>query len=139
MANGRVSKRLREEPGESDSDRILELSDDDDPQDKVKKKVKVEESSKNTAVRDAAVRKLRSAPKGSIGIPAVRALLAKSESSSTRFTDSSKETDVGFRKTGRVATAKAGSGSRKTSNKKAKESVVRSSHSFMYSSRNYQP
>ena len=42
--------------------------------------------------------------------------------SSTRFTDAAKETNLGSRKSGKVATA--GSGSRKSSNKKGKESMV---------------
>jgi len=128
MANGFTTKRPREEePEESDADCFLEFSDDDDEsqdkaQDKANKKVKLEGSRKSTAVRDAAVKKLRSASKGAIGIPAVRALLAKSGSSSTRFTDAAKETNLGSRKSGKVATA--GSGSRKSSNTKGKESMV---------------
>ena len=128
MANGPTTKRPREEePEESDSDSILAFSDDDDEsqdkaQDKGNKKVKLEGSRKSTAVRDAAVKKLRLASKGSIGIPAVRALLAKSGSSSMRFTDAAKETNLGSRKSARVATA--GSGSRKSSNTKGKESIV---------------
>jgi len=129
MANGSTTKRPREEePEESDSDCILEFSDDDDEsqdnkaQDKANKRVKLEGSRKSTAVRDAAVKKLRLASKGSIGIPAIRALLAKSGSSSTRFTDAAKETNLGSRKSGKKATA--GSGSRKSSNTKGKESMV---------------
>jgi hypothetical protein len=126
MANG-STKRPREEPEESDVECSLEFSEDDDEsqdgaQDKANKKVKLEGSRKGTAVRDAAVKKLRSASKGSIGIPAVRALLAKSGSSSTRFTDAAKETNLGSRKSGKVAMA--GSGSRKSSNTKGKESMV---------------
>jgi len=89
MAKNWVTKRPREEedsePGEfelSDSDVILALSDDDDSPAKVKKRVKLEDSNKDTIVRNTAIRKLKSAPKGSIGIAAVRALLAKSGSSS---------------------------------------------------------
>ena len=126
MANG-STKRPREEPEESDVECSLEFSEDDDEsqdgaQDKANKKVKLEGSRKGTAVRDAAVKKLRSALKGSIGIPAVRALLAKSGSSSTRFTDAAKETNLGSRKSGKVAMA--GSGGRKSSNTKGKESMV---------------
>jgi hypothetical protein len=122
MANGQATKRPREEdsePGEfetSGSDGMLVLSDDDDdPQVNVKKKVKID---KEATVRDTAIRKLRSAPKGSIGIPAVRALLAQSGSSSTKSMDAAKETNSGFRKTGRVATADAGT--KKISNAKGK-------------------
>jgi len=127
MANTPTAKRAREEePEESDSDCFLAFSDDDDEsqdkEDKANKKVKLEGSRKSTAVWDAALKKLRSASKGSIGIPAVRALLAKSGSSSTRFTDAAKETNVGSRKSGKVATA--GSGSWKSSNTKGKESTV---------------
>jgi len=127
MANDPATKRPREEePEESDSDSFLTFSDDDDDDEsrdnKAKKKVKLEGSHKSTAVRDAAVKKLRLASKGSIGIPAVRALLAKSGSSSTRFTDAAKETNLGSRKSGKGA--KAGSGSRKSSNTKGKESMV---------------
>ena len=126
MANGPATKRPREEePEESDSDSFLTFSDDDDGEsrdNKAKKKVKLEGSHKSTAVRDAAVQKLRLASKGSIGIPAVRALLAKSGSSSTRFTDAAKETNLGSWKSGKGA--KAGSGSRKSSNTKGKESMV---------------
>jgi len=85
MANGFTTKGPREEePEESDTDYFLEFSDDDDEsQDKAEdKKVKLEGSHKSTAVRDAAVKKLRSASKGAIGIPAVQALLVKSGSSS---------------------------------------------------------
>ena len=127
MANGPTTKRPREEPEGSDSDSILAFSDNDNEsqdkaQDKGDKKVKLEGSHKSTAVWDAAVKKLRLASKGSIGIPAVRALLVKSGSSSTRFTDAAKETNLGSRKSARVATA--GSGSRKSSNTKGKESIV---------------
>jgi len=129
MANGQATKRPREEedsePGEfeASSDGMLVLSDDDDdPQANVKKKVKIE---KEATVRDTAIRKLKSAPKGSIGIPAVRALLAQS-SSSTKFKDAAKETNSGLRKAGRVA--KADAGTQKNSNakgkKKGKESAV---------------
>ena len=126
MANG-STKRPREEPEESDIECSLEFSEDNDEsqdgaQDKANKKVKLEGSRKGTAVRDAAVKKLRSASKGSIGIPAVRALLAKSGSSSTRFTDAAKETNLGSRKSGKVAMA--GSGGWKSSNTKGKESMV---------------
>jgi hypothetical protein len=123
MAKDRDTKRPREEEsGESDSDLILELSNDDDSQEKpkVKKKVKLEGS---TSVRNAAVRKLSSAPKGSIGIPAVRALLAQSGSTPTWFMDASKETNIGLRKAGRVPSV--GSGGRKTSKKKRKEPEVK--------------
>lgn len=129
MANGQATKRPREEdsePGEfeASSDGMLVLSDDDDdPQANLKKKVKME---KEATVRDTAIRKLRSAPKGSIGIPAVRALLAQSDSSSSKFKDAAKETNSGLRKTSRVA--KADTGNQKTSNakgkKKGKESAV---------------
>jgi hypothetical protein len=128
MANGPTTKRPREEePEESDSDCLLAFSDNDDEsqdkaQDKANKKVKLEGSRKSTVVRDAAIKKLKLASKGSIGLPAVRALLAKSGVSSTRFTDAAKETNLGSRKSGRVATA--GSGSRKSSNTKGKESMV---------------
>jgi len=122
MANGQATKRPHEEdsePGEfetSGSDGMLVLSDDDDdPPVNVKKKVKID---KEATVRDTAIRKLRSAPKGSIGIPAVRALLAQSGSSSTKSMDAAKETNSGFRKTGRVATADAGT--KKISNVKGK-------------------
>ena len=126
MANG-STKRPCEEPEESDIECSLEFSEDDDEsqdgaQDKANKKVKLEGLRKGTAVRDAAVKKLRSASKGSIGIPAVRALLAKSGLSSTRFTDAAKETNLGSRKSGKVAMA--GSGGRKSSNTKGKESMV---------------
>ena len=120
MAKNWVTKRPREEedsePGEfelSDSDVILALSDDDDSPAKVKKRVKLEDSNKDTIVRNTAIRKLKSAPKGSIGIAAVRALLAKSGSSSKKFADAAKETNFGLRKTGR-----------KTSNAKGKEKLV---------------
>ena len=120
MANNWVTKRPREEedsePGEfelSDSDVILALSDDNDLPAKVKKRVKLEDSNKDTIVRNTAIRKLKSAPKGSIGIAAVRALLAKSGSSSKKFADAAKETNSGLRKTGR-----------KTSNAKGKEKLV---------------
>jgi hypothetical protein len=123
MANGQATKRPREEedsePGEfetSASDGMLVLSDDDnDSHANFKKKVKIE---KEATIRDTAIRKLRSAPKGSIGIPAVRALLAQSGSSSTKFMDAAKETNSGFRKTGRVA--KADPGTQKNSNAKGK-------------------
>jgi len=125
--NGSTKRPREEEPEESDVDCLLEFSDDDDEsqdkaQDKANKKVKLEGLCKGTVVQDAAVKKLRSASKGSIGIPAVRALLAKSGSSSTRFTDAAKETNLGSRKSGKVAMA--GSGSRKSSNTKGKESMV---------------
>ena len=75
MANG-STKRPHEEPEESDVECSLEFSEDDDKsqdkaQDKANKKVKLEGSRKGTVVRDAAVKKLRSALKASIGIPAI--------------------------------------------------------------------
>ena len=95
----------------SDSDGI---SSDDNPQIKGKKRSKLE-SSNSDLVRSTAYQKLQMAPRGSIGIPAVRALLAKSGSLS-KFSAASKETNSGLRR---------GSGARKSSKAKGKEKAAR--------------
>jgi hypothetical protein len=125
MATG-GAKRPRDEDSEppefdsSDSEAMLGLSADENPPAKGKKRVKLEPSNTDI-VRLTAHQKLKSAPKGSIGIPAVRALLSKSGSSS-KFTAASKETNSGLRKAGRAA---SGSGARKTSKAKGKQKVAR--------------
>jgi hypothetical protein len=130
MATGRSNKRPREdedsEPGElesSDSDLDLVLSDNDASPAKEKKKVKIEGSKKDAVVRYTAIKKLKSAPDGSIGIPAVRALLAKSgASTTTKSMDAAKESNFGLRKNCRPSTT--ASSTRKISNPKGKGSKV---------------
>lgn len=131
MASGRSNKRPREdedsEPGElesSNSDLDLVLSDNDASPAKERKKVKIEGSKKDAVVRYTTIKKLKSAPDGSIGIPAVRALLAKSGASTTKSTDAAKESNFGLRKKGRASST--ASSTRKISNPKGKGSKVRS-------------
>jgi hypothetical protein len=123
MTTCRANKRLRDEDSEpresdksdnSDSDAILDLSDDNNnnPKTKGKKRCKLDPSNMDT-VRSTAFKKLETAPRGSIGIPAIRALLAKSGSVS-KFTSASRETNSGLRKAGRGL---KGSVARKTSGK----------------------
>jgi len=127
MTNSMATKRARDEEDSdpvqsdgSDSDALQMFSNDDDPQDKVRKKIKLEAFNKDM-VRYTAMKKLRTAPKNSIGIPAIRALLAKSGS---KHTAAARETNLGLQKTSQVATkAAVNSGSRKASNRKGKESV----------------
>ena len=119
----RRNKRPRNEDSESresdksdnsDSDAILGLSDDNNnnPKTKGKKRYKLDPSNMDI-VRSTAFKKLVTAPSGSIGIPAIHALLAKSGSVS-KFTGASRETNSGLRKAGRGF---KGSVSRKTSGK----------------------
>ena len=116
----RANKRPHDEDSEpqeldsSDSDAILGFS---DSQTQVKKRSKLEPS--NTDIVQSTVHtKLQTAPIGSIGIPAVRALLAKSGSLS-KFTSASRETNSGLQKAGWADS------SRKTSNTKGKDRVAR--------------
>ena len=128
MSAWKANKRLRDEDSEpleidsadSDSDAIPGFSDDNNPPTKGTKRSKLESSNTNV-VRFTALKKLQMAPKGSMGIPAVRALLAKSGSLS-KFTAASRETNSGLRKSGRAV---SGSGARKTSNAKGKERAAR--------------
>lgn len=119
-----TNKRPRDEDSEthefdsSDSDDVtLGFSADDNPLAQGKKRTKLEPSNTDVA-RSTALKKLQTAPKGSIGVPAVRALLAKSGSLS-KFTTASRETNSGLRKAGRAASG------RKTSNAKGKERAAR--------------
>jgi hypothetical protein len=120
----RANKRPRDEDSEplefdsSDSDAIVGFSADDNPQTKGKKRSKPEPSNTDI-VRSTALKKLQTAPRGSIGIPAVRALLAKSGSLS-KFSAASRETNSGLRKA-----VSGGSGACKTSNTKWKERAAR--------------
>lgn len=120
----RADKRPRDEDSSSDAleyhgsdsdEAFLGISADDSPHSKKRSKV---EPSNTDIVRHAALRKLQTAPRGSIGIPAVRALLAKSGSMS-KFTAATRETNSGLRK------AAKGSGARKTSYAKGKEKAAR--------------
>jgi hypothetical protein len=131
MSTHRANKRPRAEDSEpldsdnsnsSDSDAILGLSDDNNnnPKTKGKKRYKLDPSNMDD-IRSTAFKRLETAPRGSIGIPAIRALLAKSGSSS-KFTGASRETNSGLRKAGQGV---RGSVSRKTSNTKGKERVAR--------------
>jgi hypothetical protein len=106
----------------SDSEALLGISDDNNnnPKKKGKKRYKLDPSNMDI-IRSTAFKKLETAPRGSIGIPAIRALLAKSGSSS-KFTGASRETNSGLRKAGQGV---RGSVSRKTSNIKGKERVAR--------------
>ena len=127
MANRKGSKRSREEDPsdplefESTDSEARHGSDDDDLQASKKQK-----SNKNM-VRYTAVKKLKGAPKGSIGIPAIRALLAKSGSSSTKYKDAIKETNSGLRRAGRVG---KDTNSRKTPQAKGRGSVVKLALAF---------
>ena len=135
MTTHRAKKRPRDEDSEpqesdnsdnSDSDAILTLSDDDNnlhqnnPKTKGKKRYKLDPSNMDI-VRSTVFKKLETAPRGSIGIPAIRALLAKSGSPS-KFTGASRETNSGLRKAGRGV---RGSVAHKISNTKGKERVTR--------------
>ena len=113
----------------SDSEEILEFSADDDPLTKGKKRSKLEPSNTDI-VRSTALHKLQIAPRGSFGIPAVQALLAKLGSVST-FTAASRETNSGLQKSSQAV---SGSGACKSLNVKGKERRARylSSFSFMY-------
>jgi hypothetical protein len=121
MTTHKVNKRPRDEDsdhGESDSsdaDPFLELSPDDTTPTKGKKRSRLETSNVDI-VKSTAFKKLRTASRGSIGIPAVRALLAKSGS---KFAAASRETNSGLRK------AVTASGARKISNVKGKEKAAR--------------
>ena len=111
MTTHKVNKRPRDEdsdPGEFDSS-DAEISPHDTPP---TKRYRLETSNADV-VRSTALQKLRTASRGSIGIPAVRALLAKSGS---KFAAASKETNSGLRKA---------SGARKISNVKGKEKAAR--------------
>lgn len=100
MTGHRAKKRPRDEDSDplelnsSDSDDFLELSSDDNPQSKEKKKCKLEPSNTDM-VRYTALNKMQRAPRGSMGIPAIRALLAKSGSVS-KFAAASQETNSGL-------------------------------------------
>jgi hypothetical protein len=123
MTTRRANKRPRDgdsEPRESDNsdnsdtDAILGLSDDNynNPKTKGKKRYKLDPSNMDI-VRSTAFKKLETAPRGSIGIPAIRALLSKSGSVS-KFSGASRETNSGLRKASRGF---KGSVARKTSGK----------------------
>jgi hypothetical protein len=130
MTTRRANKRPRDEDSEpqesdnsnldnSDSDAILGLSDDNNNNTKTKGKKRYKLDPSNIdIVRSTAFKKLETAPRGSIGIPAIRALLAKS-SSFSKFTGASRETNSGLQKAGRGV---RGSIARKT---KGKERVAR--------------
>jgi len=122
MANRKGSKRSREEDQSdplafesTDDSEAHHESEDDDLQARKKQK------STKDMVRYTAVKKLQGAPKGSIGIPAIRALLAKSGSSSTKYVGAVRETNAGLRRAGKDTTK---SNSRKTSQAKGRGSVV---------------
>jgi hypothetical protein len=122
MITERANKRPRNEDSDhendsSDSDAFLGISDDDITQTMGKKISKLDPSNTDI-VRYTALNKLGKAPKGSIGISAVRALLAKSGSVS-KFAAASREANSGLRK------AVRGSGARKTSFAKGKEKAAR--------------
>ena len=129
----KANKRPRDEDSEpldydsSDSEEILGSSADDEPQTKGRKRSKLEPSNIDI-VRSTTLKKLQTAPRGSFGIPAVRALLAKSGSVST-FTAASRETNSGLRKAGRAV---SGSGARKSLSAKGKERRARYLSSFSY-------
>ena len=123
MTTDRVNKRPRDEDSDphefdsSDSEAFLGISADDIPQTKDNKRSKLELSDRDV-VRYTALKKAKTAHRGSIGIPAVRALLARSGSLS-KFGAASRETNSGLRK------AISGSGARKTSKAKGKERSAR--------------
>ena len=77
--------------------------------------------SNTDVIQSTALKKLQTAPRGSIGIPAVQALLARSGSLS-KFTTASRETNSGFRKAGRSVSSSA---ARKTLKAKGKERMPR--------------
>ena len=124
MTNGRGAKRSCQEdqsdPLEfesTDSEALHRLSEDDDAQ--ARKRYKTDDSTKDT-VRYTTLKKLKSTPKGSFGILAIRALLAKSGSSSTKDTDATRETISRLRRAGRGGKNVARSVSRKKLSGKAK-------------------
>ena len=89
----------------SDSDAILGLSENDNPQTKGKKRSKLNPSNTDV-IQSTALKKLQTAPRGSIGIPAIRALLARS-GSLLKFTAAFRETNSGFWKAGRSVSSSA--------------------------------
>ena len=94
MTDHRVNKRPRDEDSDPlESDDSDAFTADDNPQ---TKRYKPEPSQMDT-VRSTAFKKLQKAPRGSMGIPAVRALLAKSGSLS-KFGAASREANSGLRK-----------------------------------------
>jgi hypothetical protein len=99
MTKSRANKRPRDEDSEDsevlESDGSGSFSEDDNPHppSQGKKRSKLNAN----IVRSTALKKLQTAPRGSIGIPAIRALLAKSGSLS-KFTAASRETNSGLRK-----------------------------------------
>lgn len=114
MTTHKSNKRPRDEdsdPGEFDSS-DAEISPHDTPPTKRSRL----ETSNVDVVKSTALQKLRTASRGSIGIPAVRALLEKSGS---KFAAASKEKNLGLRK------AVTASGARKISNVKGKEKAAR--------------
>jgi len=122
MTTDRANKRRRDEESDqqidsSDSDAFVVTSDDDNAQTMGKQRSKLEASNMDF-VRYTTLNKLEKGPKGSIGIPAVRALLAKSGSVS-RFVAASREANSGLWKAGR------GSGACKISIAKEKERAAR--------------
>lgn len=119
MSSRWTKKRSRYEDSEgndldeldtTDSEEIRNSSTEDIPRTHGKKRTKLEASNIDT-VRSTTFKKLETAPKGSFGIPAVRALLAKSGSLS-RFSSASRETNYGLRKAGRVAIGRKSSKSK---------------------------
>jgi len=112
MSTNRAKKRPRDE--DSESDQLESYSSDSDGLDKGKKRSKVDPSN-TEIVRSTTQNKLRTALRGSIGLPAVRALLAKSGSLS-KFGAASRETNSGLRRK---------AGVRKSSNLKGKGKTAR--------------
>lgn len=114
MTTHKGNKRHRDDesdPGEFDSS-DAEMSPLDTPP---TKRSRLEPSNVDK-VKSTALQKLRTASRGSIGIPAIRALLAKSGS---KFAAASRETNSGLRK------PVTGSGARKISIVKGKEKTAR--------------
>jgi hypothetical protein len=112
MSTDRGKKRPRDE--DSESDQLDSSTSDSDALDKGKKRTK-QDPSNTEIVRSTIQKKLQSASRGSIGLPAVRALLAQSGSLS-KFGAASRETNSGLRRK---------AGVRKASNSKGKEKAAR--------------
>lgn len=130
---GKRSRSESPEKSDSDSEGIQGMS-EDDSQSQAKslgrKKARVEASQR---VQSALTQRLNLAPEGSIGLPAVRALLAKSGSSITKHTATVKETNSGLRKANRPETkTTGGSGLRKASKGKGREPPVRLGHLYFF-------